>query len=157
IGALAKLRATLTWKDNLLIYYAGHGVIDEATERGYWLPVDAEEKVPTNWVSNADISDMVRAIEAKHVMVVADACYSGSLMRDATVRIETARDRMVWLRRIAAKRARTVMSSGGIEPVMDSGGGEHSVFAKAFLGALQDSGEVIDAVSLFDKIRRPVM
>ncbi|MCC6471959.1 MAG: SEL1-like repeat protein [Alphaproteobacteria bacterium] len=157
IGALAKLRANLKWNDNLLVYYAGHGIVDTATERGYWLPVDAEEKVPTNWISTADITDMVRAIEAKHVMVVADACYSGTLMRDTTARIDTARDRMVWLRRIMAKRARTVLSSGGNEPVLDSGGGEHSVFAKAFLNALGESGEVIDGVTLFEKVRRPVV
>ncbi|MCC6471908.1 MAG: SEL1-like repeat protein [Alphaproteobacteria bacterium] len=157
IGALAKMRANLKWNDNLLVYYAGHGIVDTATERGYWLPVDAEEKVPTNWISTADITDMVRAIEAKHVMVVADACYSGTLMRDTTARIDTARDRMVWLRRIMAKRARTVLSSGGNEPVLDSGGGEHSVFAKAFLNALTESGEVIDGVSLFEQVRRPVV
>lgn len=157
IAAFSRLRASLTENDNLLVYYAGHGIIDDTTQRGYWLPVDAEEKVPTNWVSNADISDMVRAIEAKHVMVVADACYSGTLMRDTTARIDTARDRQVWLRRITSKRARTVLASGGIEPVLDSGGGEHSVFAKAFLAALGDSGDIIDAVTLFDKLRRPVV
>jgi uncharacterized caspase-like protein len=157
ISALSKMRANLKWSDNLLVYYAGHGIVDDATQRGYWLPVDAEEKVPTNWISTADITDMVRAIEAKHVMVVADACYSGTLMRDTTARVETARDKTVWLRRIMAKRARTVLSSGGNEPVLDSGGGEHSVFAKAFLGALGDSADVIDGVSLFEQVRRPVV
>jgi TPR repeat protein len=157
IGALAKMRANLKWNDNLLVYYAGHGIVDDATQRGYWLPVDAEEKVPTNWISTADITDMVRAIEAKHVMVVADACYSGTLMRDTAARMDTARDRTVWLRRILAKRARTVLSSGGNEPVLDSGGGEHSVFAKAFLSALSESPDVIDGVSLFEQVRRPVV
>lgn len=157
IAAFARLRATLTEKDNLLVYYAGHGIVDDATQRGYWLPVDAERAVPTNWISTADITDMVRAISAKHVMIVADACYSGTLMRNATARMETAREKAAWLRRIAAKRARTVLSSGGLEPVMDSGGGEHSVFAKAFLDALKEGGEVIDALTLYDALRRPVI
>ncbi len=157
IAAFARLRATLTEKDNLLVYYAGHGIVDDATQRGYWLPVDAEREVPTNWISTADITDMVRAISAKHVMIVADACYSGTLMRNVTARMETAREKAAWLRRIAAKRARTVLSSGGLEPVLDSGGGEHSVFAKAFLDALKEGGEVIDALSLYDALRRPVI
>lgn len=157
ITALAKYRATLKWDDNLLIYYAGHGIVDDVTQRGYWLPVDAEEKVPTNWISTADISDMVRAIEAKHVMVVADACYSGTLLRDAAARMDTMRDKAVWLKRVSGKRARTVLSSGGIEPVLDSGGGAHSVFANAFINALKDSGEMIDAMSLFEQVRRPVV
>jgi TPR repeat protein len=157
IGALARMRASLKWNDNLLIYYAGHGIVDDATQRGYWLPVDAEEKVPTNWISTADITDMVRAIEAKHVMVVADACYSGTLLRDTAARMDTARERSVWLRRVLSKRSRTVLASGGNEPVMDSGGGEHSVFARAFLNALGESPDVIDGVSLFEQVRRPVV
>ena len=32
---------------------------------------------------------------------------------------------------MASKRARTVLTSGGLVPVMDMGGGQHSVFAKA--------------------------
>src|SRR5262249_34118944 len=138
IAGFARMRAKLTEKDNLLVYYAGHGIIDDDTQRGYWLPVDADKDLPTNWISTADITDMVRAMSAKHVMIVADACYSGTLMREVPARLETGREKAAWLRRIAGKRARTVLSSGGIEPVMDSGGGEHSVFAKAFLDALRE-------------------
>ena len=45
------------------------------------------------------------------VMVVADACYSGTLLRDSNARMDTSRDRNVWLKRILGKRARTVLSS----------------------------------------------
>ena len=34
---------TLEFQDNLLIYYTGHGWLDESTDRGYWLPVDAKK------------------------------------------------------------------------------------------------------------------
>ncbi|MCH8198315.1 MAG: caspase family protein, partial [Proteobacteria bacterium] len=88
IAALARMRAKLKANDNLLIYYAGHGVIDDVTERGYWLPVDAEQGVPTNWVSNDDITAMLRAIRANHIMVVADSCYSGTLVRATSARME---------------------------------------------------------------------
>ena len=83
IGALVKLRAKLTWDNNLLIYYAGHGTIDDYTSRGYWQPVEAKEEDLTNWVPNSTITDMLRAIRAKHIMVVADSCYSGTLVRSA--------------------------------------------------------------------------
>ena len=42
IRALDKLRADLTERDNLLIYYAGHGVLDVEADEGFWQPVDAE-------------------------------------------------------------------------------------------------------------------
>ncbi len=35
-GALNRHRQTLTERDNLLIYYAGHGVLDEEAGAGYW-------------------------------------------------------------------------------------------------------------------------
>ncbi len=157
IGALANMRATLKADDNLLIYYAGHGVIDSVTQQGYWLPVDAEEGVPTNWVSNNDITTMLRAIRAKHIMVVADSCYSGTLVRAAPAKMKTAREREAWIKRMVKKRGRTALVSGGLEPVMDSGGEGHSVFAKAFLTALRENRDVVEGQTLFDAIKRPVV
>jgi hypothetical protein len=157
LGSMAELRATLKPHDNLLIYYAGHGVIDEVTRQGYWLPVDAEDRNPANWISNSDLSDMLRGMSARHVMVVADSCYSGSLVRAATMRIPTGQEKVAWVKRMLRKRARTALVSGGLEPVLDGGGGEHSVFAKAFLTALKENNNVMDGQALFDAIKRPVV
>ena len=153
IGALAKLRERLTWDDNLLIYYAGHGSYDQAADQGYWLPVDAAPDDPSHWVSNTDITNMLRAIQARHVMVVADSCYSGTLTRDANVGIRTSD----YIQRMVQKKARTVMTSGGLEPVADSGDSGHSVFAAAFIAALQQNGGVMDAQTFFAKVREPVV
>lgn len=157
IGALTRLRAKLTVNDNLLIYYAGHGDLDKITRQGYWLPVDADFDVPTNWVSNDDITVMIRGIGAKHIMVVADSCYSGTLVRSAQTNLRTAVARRAWLERISKKRTRTALVSGGLEPVLDSGGGDHSVFAKAFLDALRENRGVLEGQALFDAIKRPVV
>jgi hypothetical protein len=157
--ALYRMRARLSEKDNLLVYYAGHGVIDKETGRGYWLPVDADPDLPTNWVPTTDLTDVIKAIQARHIMVVADSCYSGTLVRNTDATIQTARneDLSQWVERILAKRSRTVLSSGGVEPVMDGGGGGHSVFAKAFLDALRANPDVIDGQGLFAAIRRPIV
>ena len=158
IAALDKLRDKLTKEDNLLIYYAGHGTVDTSSERGYWLPVDADDKTRVNWVSTSDITDTLKALAAKHVLVVADSCYSGTLVRGLqTVTPAVSSEREVLLKRLAQKRARTVLTSGGLEPVLDSGGGDHSVFAKAFLGALQENSEVLEGQQLFTEIRRQVI
>ena len=39
---LNKMRALLTEKDNLLIYYAGHGQLDQKNQLANWLPIDAD-------------------------------------------------------------------------------------------------------------------
>lgn len=154
LSALAGYRRRLTKTDNLLIYYAGHGWIDEDAGQGYWLPVDATKDNKANWISNTDITAEVRAMRAKHVMVVADSCYAGKLVRGMHIK----QDSPDYLSRMAQKKARVVLSSGGLEPVADSGGAVgHSVFASAFMATLRDDTGVLDGASLFSKIRRPVM
>ena len=157
LGALAKYRATLGPQDNLLIYYAGHGILDKDTQTGYWLPTDAQTTNPSNWISTSDITTMLRALRSKHVMIVADSCYSGTLVRTADARLKTTRARKVWIRRMVSKRARTALVSGGLEPVVDGGGGRHSVFAKAFLDALRENDGVLEGQTLFERIKRPVI
>lgn len=147
-------RRTLTNRDNLLIYYAGHGWLDKDADQGYWLPVDAEEQDSTNWISNSSITDSLRAMDAKHVLVIADSCYSGKLARGLNIRIRTKN----YYQKISGKKARTVMASGGLEPVADDGGKmKHSVFASALIDALNENTGILDATYLFNKIRRPVM
>jgi hypothetical protein len=153
------LRAKLKSTDNLLIYYAGHGVLDEKADEGFWLPVNARSDLRSQWVSNATITNTLKAIEAKHVMVIADSCYSGRLVRglprgiQITERTEKPTD---YFTKMSRKKARVVITSGGLEPVED-GRGEHSPFTRAILNALNDNDGIIDGSSLFHKIRRPVM
>jgi hypothetical protein len=149
VGTFASLRRTLTENDNLLVYYAGHGWFDEEAERGYWLPVDAVADNQSNWISNADVTDMLKAIKAKHVLVVADSCYSGTLTRGLAIGGKSPG----YYHAILDRRARTVLTSGGLEPVLDAGGGRHSVFAKAFLETLQGNTGVIDGEGVFQRVR----
>ncbi len=157
ISALSRKRAQLTEKDNLLIYYAGHGSLDVGSDEGYWLPVDAEPDNPVNWISNNNISGQLRAMSAKHVMVVADSCYSGKLTRKVEANLKTGAERSAWLERMNGRRSRTALTSGGLEPVLDAGGGGYSVFAKAFIERLRNNTQVLDGQGLFDAIKRPIV
>ncbi len=58
---------------------------------------------------------------------------------------------------MSRKKARVVLTSGGLEPVEDGNGSTHSPFATALLAALEENKSVIDGTSLFNVIRRPVM
>ena len=153
IDAFDQLRETLRGDDNLLIYYAGHGWLDEEADRGYWLAVDAQPNRRGNWVSNATITDALKTLLAKHVMIVADSCFSGSLTRAAPVTLRTSN----YWKKIANKAARVTLTSGGLEPVADNNGSGHSPFAAAFIDALEDNDGVLDGTSLFSVMRRPVM
>ncbi|MEO5373026.1 MAG: caspase family protein [Alphaproteobacteria bacterium] len=151
--ALDRMRARLTEKDNLLIFYAGHGHYDADMDRGYWLPVDAQPNTRANWISNADVTDSLKAIQAKHVIVVADSCYSGSLTRSSGIELPAPN----LIERINSRRSRTVLASGGIEPVVDGGGkSKHSIFTTAFLDALKKNTSVLEGSALYNIVRDPV-
>lgn len=155
LSALNRLRATLTPEDNLLIYYAGHGELDAANDRGHWLPVDAEPDSTANWLSNVAVTDIVNAMRARQVLIIADSCYSGTLTRSSIADLSagmTDAEHATWLRLVAAKRARLVLTSGGVEPVMDSGGGRHSVFAKALLKTLEANADVLPGRALYQAV-----
>ncbi|MGD8257801.1 MAG: caspase family protein [Desulfobacterales bacterium] len=155
--AFAGMRRELQDTDNFLIYYAGHGIMDKETQRGYWLPVNAERRNKANWIANEDITGELKAIKAKHVLVIADSCFSGTLTRGPDIGFSKTGDLEEWVRRMAQRRSRTVLTSGGLEPVQDEGSGGHSVFANAFLLTLKDNHEIIDMDSLYEKIRRRVV
>ncbi len=153
VETLDEYRSRLEPADNLLIYYAGHGWLDPEADKGFWLPVDAQPEKRTQWVSNDTVRDALRALKAKHVLVVADSCFAGALTRGASVRAGRSAD---YLARMARLKARQVLSSGGLEPVADSGGDGHSPFAAALIQALQANTGVLDATTLFAELRRPV-
>ncbi|NKB59679.1 MAG: hypothetical protein GKS00_25450 [Alphaproteobacteria bacterium] len=153
IDAFDEFRDLLTEEDNLLIYYAGHGWLDQQTGTGYWMPVNARSDRRSRWISNATLTNALQTLLAKHVMVVADSCYSGTLTRS----IKVPQRNRAYLERMAEKRARVVLASGGLEPVADSGGGKHSVFAAQFLKALRSNEGVLDGTKLFETVRQNVV
>jgi hypothetical protein len=159
LSALNSMREKLTSKDNLLIYYAGHGELDRVNMRGHWLPADAEMDNTANWLSNVAVTDMLNIINAKQILVIADSCYSGALTRSALSQLKggmTEKERLNWLKVMAAKRSRTVLTSGGLEPTLDEGGGGHSVFARALLDVLQGNEGILDGRKLFMEVSAQV-
>jgi len=160
LSALNELRGTMTKNDNLLIYYAGHGNIDDRTGRGYWLPIDAGPKGDTgNWIANEDITSILDATPARQLLLVADSCYSGTLTRSALGQLQAGKrqDQVLELvEQMAQKRSRIAMTSGGVEPVLDAGAGTHSLFAEAFLKALRANDGVLLGRDVFRQIQLQV-
>ena len=156
LSGLNDLRERLTDNDNLLIYYAGHGELDERNQRGHWLPVDAEPTSSANWISNVAITDILNAMTVQQLLVVVDSCYSGTLTRSTMGRLEAgiSEEKLAKVFKLMAhQRSRMVMTSGGLEPVLDSAGGKHSVFAKPFIELLQANVGVLQGQEMFQLLQ----
>ena len=159
LDAMTHFRKSLAENDSFLIYYAGHGTYDRGTEKGYWLPVDADPD-PMNTshdISADDLTTEVRGLPARHVIVISDSCFSGDLSRDAGD-ISPSDGNAAYIRRMQRAPSRTLMASGSDEPVSDSGSQGHSVFAALLLDAMQSrSGQAFTGDDLFGAIRKSVL
>ncbi|MEL7220192.1 MAG: caspase family protein [Bacteroidota bacterium] len=140
-----RLSGNLGPNDNLLIFYAGHGYWDEQFEQGYWLPADASEKSKSNWISNATIRDYIRAIDSKHTLLIADACFSGGLLKSRGVG-----KAMLSIYKMPSRKA---ITSGTLTEVPDK-----SVFIKYLIKYLKENEELLlSADQLFYNIKVSVM
>lgn len=161
LSTINQLRANLTEKDNLLIYYAGHGTFEPLNMRGYWQPVDAEANNTANWISTFDITDMLNVMSAKEVLVIADSCYSGAMTLSSIPNLSTGlseENHIQALKQISTKRSRTALTSGGLAPVLDSdgGGSRNSIFNKALTSYLENSHGIIGGLKIYQSVGQKV-
>ena len=150
--AFDDLRKELTEKDNLLIYYAGHGEIDKSDQSAYWLPSDAEQVNIATWLSSHNVTQHLSILPAKHILIIADSCYSSTMTKTSIAHLpEDASDkkRKKWLKLMNSHKGRTVMTSGSVKPIPDSGDSSHSVFANALLKALDDNTGLLEDYELY--------
>ncbi len=157
VDTLYEVTNKLQKNDNLLIYYAGHGEIVTEENRGYWLPVDASYEKKSKWISNQRIVDRIKATKAKHVLLISDSCFSGTLMRSGLISNSNEPIDNKYIKRLKNKKTRLVITSGGNEPVVDNAGGEHSLFALKLIETLRSNKNVINSQILFENIRRYVV
>lgn len=142
------LTASVQETDNLLIFYAGHGIWDEQIEQGYWLPRDAKKSSKAAWLSNGTIRDYIRAIDSKHTLLITDACFSGGILK--TREAFTASKAMLEMYKLPSRKA---MTSGALKTVPDK-----SVFIEYLLKALKSNDQpLISADQLFTNFKYNVI
>lgn len=150
VAALSGYRRKLSADASLLVYYAGHGSRDAKTDKAYWLPVDATREDMSHWLDADEITTGLRVIPARHVLVLSDSCYSGTLTIGVSAAPPRPSEREQFRQKMAAARSRTLMASGGDKPLADGEGGSHSVFASALLRGLREmDGPRFTASELF--------
>ena len=137
IKELRRLVAQSSKNDSVLVYYAGHGELDRLTGSGWWIPYNAIAQDPSTYIDNSVIQKYIKSIPARHVLLVADSCFSGTLFGEARSLPKVIDDK--WYATLYKKRSRWGMTSGNLTPVSDSGSEGHSVFAYQFLETLKEN------------------
>ena len=158
--ALNYYRKTLGKEDSLLIYYCGPRLSRGQDRRVLLVTHRCQDNDTTNYVSADDITTILKAMDAKHVLVVSDSCYSGGLTRDPNVHLTSGDDKdyQTYIANVSKRKSRDLLASGGNEPVLDGGGdGTHSIFASVFLDALQNPpNDRFTVTEIFPDIRMRV-
>lgn len=137
VGKLRDLALRLGEEDSLLVFYAGHGHLDDITYQGVWIPVDGSRTDAATWIPNATVKVYLRATKARHVLLVSDSCFSGNFLRGAKPVVLDAVEPYVL--QAFRKRSRQALTSGAFEPVVDGGFAGHSVFTSFLLRELYEN------------------
>lgn len=150
--ALNDLRQKLTSKDNLLVYYSGHAHRESGDRTAYWQPVDAEAESPANWIPSELVSEHLDLVPARHVLLVADALFSGLRSRSSVAQLAagmTDEERFFHVKLLRDKRCRLVLSSGQPSPRPSKANDAHSGFATAFVRVLRDNDGLLEASRVY--------
>lgn len=149
INAMDWLTRKVTKYDNLLVFYAGHGFWDKETDFGYWIPTDSKSNSTANWLANSQIKDYVAAIKSKHTLVIADACFGGSIFRSRKAFEEGSQS----VKKAFDAPSRKAMTSGNLTEVPD-----RSVFLEQLVDKLSNNTKsYITAEEIFASIRNVVL
>jgi sulfatase modifying factor 1 len=156
-------------EDRVLIFFSGHGQtvkIPTGGEKGFLIPVEAKVDlsgtnaqaylascIPMNLVWDA-----LELCPAKHVLLIADACYSGLLARSRGL-ADAPPD--VSVRVLAARTARQVLTAGRAgEKAMEKSEWGHGAFTYKLLSELKaraaEPGRVVTARELHATLCRSV-
>lgn len=136
--------------DNVLIYYAGHGFMDAETNKGFWVPVDANGADKTTFLRNSTIRDELTTIASrvKHTLLLSDSCFSGSLLRSGTRGITPEVDPEKYYQKVANKKSVQIVTAGGVEFVDDNyKSSGHSPFTYFLLSELENNDKPLLTVS----------
>jgi len=149
IQAFDDLSNKMTKNDNLIVFYAGHGSWSETKNLGYWLPIDAKKTNTAFWIPNSRISDYMASIKSKHTLLIADACFSGSIFKTRG----TFSDAQPSINKLYELPSKKAMTSGTLKEVPDK-----SVFLKYLVQRLKENNEKYTSSDmLFASFREAVL
>ena len=93
LNTLADLESVLKETDTFLIYYAGHGDLEEpeiGPPIGYWIPYEAVKGRYITYLSSVEIGQELARLKPRKILVVANSCFSGTFLRGSEPELNAA-------------------------------------------------------------------
>lgn len=146
--------------DRLLVFFAGHGLTFDGLRGpvGYLVPVDGDPANKNSLIRWDDLTRNAELIQAKHILYIIDACYSGLALQRAI-----APGTQRFLSDMLQRFSRQVITAGKADEVVADGGGQqgkNSIFTGYLLeglkGAALDSNGVLTANEIMAYVYKKV-
>ena len=138
IELFRKIKSKATKNDNVLIYYSGHGKLNE-DEESFWIPVEARENKEGDFISVDKLFRLIKVIQSHHILLILDSCFSGSMLSASTSRS---------LNKNEIQPSRYGIASGRKQLVSDGQPGKNSPFADSIIKKLKINSESLGASDL---------
>ena len=142
-------------KINLIIYYAGHGIPDNASKDAFLMPIDADGTDVGVCYSLKNLYKEIESLHLNQCVVFMDACFSGA-KRDGDM-IVAARGVAIKAKEEKPKSATVVFSATSDEEAAYSYKDEnHGLFTYCLLKKLQESKGDVTLGDLADYLSKNV-
>lgn len=142
LETLNELMSSLTKDDSIIIYHAGHGLIHPKTKKGFWIPYEATFTLG-DWISHSEIIGYLEEFEVKHLCLITDSCFSGSLFSQSRG-VDYATSHYL---KLSEFKSRWFLTSGRDERVSDGKAGKGSPFSNALISFFENNTKDLFSIS----------
>ena len=130
--------------------------------RAYWIPTDASQTFDAKWINTENVTAIISQITAKHVLIMVDSCFAGSSIKgtsttEADIYLKHKDFSEEYITKMLNRRTRQIITSGNIEPVVDSYIQNHSLFAYKFLDVLKKNENYITSRALYGELHKYIV
>ena len=159
--ALRSYAKNLNLSDNLIIYYSGHGYYDDDSKKGYWMPYDCRNGNFNTYMKNEYIINMLNKINAKHIFLMTDSCFSRSILLTKGYAEELLLDynesgidgEHEFDKEYDEYQSRWALAAG-VNEVDDGYEGENSPFADAVINTLKNTNADLRVGTLIEDVKK---
>lgn len=164
-ATLNNILSEINWLENvakaykgeakLIVYYAGHGIPDEASGLAYLLPVDGKGNLLATGYSLTNLYKTLGELPVKNITVFMDACFSGA-QRNGKM-LASARGVAIKVKPETPKGKIVVFSAAqGDETAYPYNDKEHGLFTYYLLKKLQETKGDVTYLELAEYIQQQV-
>lgn len=154
LSKLKLLSKACNGKSQLIVFYAGHGLPDEATREPYLIPVDVNGANVTSGIKLQSLYANLTEFPSERVTVYLDACFTGG-GRNAGL-IESRGVKVRPKEGILAGNIVVFSSSSGEQSSLPYGDEKHGMFTYYLLKKIQETKGEVTYSELFESLKEKI-